>query len=157
MSRRRRWTDGAAIRAIIAITCLRRRPRRGFDMADVYGAVFRNVLFPGWESMLRGRPTLKRLAYLEKTQWRPRAEIAAQQFADLKRLIEHAARNVPFYREHWRAHWEAAGAHPEALRSLDDLLQFPVVTRDRARESQESRVSTAEPRPTIRKTTGGTT
>ena len=65
---------------------------------DLYRHLFSRVLYPAWESGLRGRPTLRRLAYLEKTQWRPFDELEAIQAGALQRLLRHAYENVPFYR-----------------------------------------------------------
>jgi len=81
-------------------------------IGDMYGALLRNVLVPGWESGIRRRPTLQRLAWLEKTQWRSLDELEALQAADLKRLWRHTFAHVPFYRQ--RA--EAAGVGPDDIR-----------------------------------------
>jgi phenylacetate-CoA ligase len=120
---------------------------------ELYSTVFRKVLYPGWETVLRGRPTLHRLEYLEKTQWRSADELAAQQWADLKRLLRHAHEHVPYYRERFAR----AGVTPGDVRSLDDLGKLPIMTRDDARDTLDARASTVEPRAVIRKTTGGTT
>jgi phenylacetate-CoA ligase len=60
---------------------------------------------------------------------------------------------VPFYRRRF----EEAGLTPHAIREPEDLSRLPILTRAEARSSGEERISRAEPRPTIRKTTGGTT
>lgn len=76
------------------------------------------------------------------------------QYRQLKRLIEHAWNNVPFYRRHW----ESAGFEPSMFRSLDDMRLIPVVDRNMliahrdefiARGTDMSRMSLI--------TTGGTT
>lgn len=59
---------------------------------------------------------------------RPRLPLAttrAYQLAALKRLVAHAAANVPLYREKYRA----AGVTAKDLRSLDDLRHFPTVSK----------------------------
>ncbi len=55
-----------------------------------------------------------------------RDEIAALQLTRLKWSVRHAYDNVP----HWRAKCEAAGVHPEDLRTLEDLAKFPFTTKD---------------------------
>jgi phenylacetate-CoA ligase len=120
---------------------------------DIYGPLLRHFLFPAWETRLRRRPTLARLDYLEKTQWRSLDELEAQRTADLRRLIAHAYQNVPFY----RARFDAAGIGPGDVREAADLRELPLFTRDQARDSVGERTSTAAPLPRIRKTTGGTT
>lgn len=123
-------------------------------MADNwYARLLRGVLHPGWEQIVRRRPTLDRLAYLEKTQWRSPDELRALQTAALRRLVTHAWEKVPFYRRRM----ELAGVGPDDLRTPEDLQRLPVLTREQARASFETRRSTAPPLPTIRKSTGGTT
>ena len=43
----------------------------------------------------------------------------------LRRLVAHAHRTVPFYRERW----DACGIDPRSIRSLDDLEKLPIVTK----------------------------
>ncbi len=57
---------------------------------SLYGALLRDVLIPGWEGRLRGRPTHARLDWLERTQWRPLEELEALQLGALRRLLKHA-------------------------------------------------------------------
>ena len=122
-------------------------------MTDYYGPLFQRVLYPTWETRLRKRPTLQRLAYLDKTQWRSLDELFATQFGELRRLLDHAYRNVPFYRRKL----DAAGVTPGDVKSVDDLIKLPRMTRDEARDTLEERCSTVDPKPRVRKTTGGTT
>ncbi|MCS6854596.1 MAG: phenylacetate--CoA ligase [Elioraea sp.] len=55
-----------------------------------------------------------------------RDEIAALQLTRLKWSLRHAYDNVPY----WRAKCEAAGVHPDDLRTLDDLAKFPFTTKE---------------------------
>ncbi|WP_114374659.1 phenylacetate--CoA ligase PaaK [Elioraea thermophila] len=55
-----------------------------------------------------------------------RDEIAALQLSRLKWSVRHAYDNVP----HWRAKCEAAGVHPDDLRTLEDLAKFPFTTKE---------------------------
>ncbi|HEY7955971.1 MAG TPA: phenylacetate--CoA ligase family protein [Polyangia bacterium] len=119
--------------------------------ADLYARLFRRVLQPGYETLLRRRPTLSRLAHLEKTQLRPLDEICAQQVADLRRLLSHAHRHVPYYRRVL----DEAGVAPERVRSLDDLWRVPILRREQARAAGEERASTAPPFAVVRKGTSG--
>jgi phenylacetate-CoA ligase len=125
--------------------------RAGGDGMDLYGELFRAVLFPAWEGSVRRRPTAERLAWLEATQWKSRDELEAMQLDALRRLVAHAREHVPFYRE------RLDGIDEASLRSLDDLAKIPILSHDEARVDPERRESRAEPRPTIRKQTSGTT
>jgi phenylacetate-CoA ligase len=43
----------------------------------------------------------------------------------LRRVVEHAYRTVPFYRERW----DRAGVTPGSVRSLEDLARLPIVSK----------------------------
>ena len=120
-------------------------------MMDVYGAVYRRVLFPAWEGVLRGRSTLEHLRWLEQTQWRSADELAALQLGALRQLLRHAWTQAPFYRKRM----EAAGVTPEKVRSVEDLARLPILTREQAQAVGEERVATSPPTD-IRKSTSGT-
>jgi len=55
-----------------------------------------------------------------------RDEIASLQLSRLRWTLRHAYENVPFYRHRF----DAAGVHPEDLKSLEDLKKFPFTTKD---------------------------
>ena len=68
---------------------------------------------------------------LEPIETASRDEIAALQLERLRRTLAHVHRNVP----HYRAKFDAAGMHPEDLRSLEDLSRFPFTTKDDLRQT----------------------
>ncbi|MBY0563149.1 MAG: phenylacetate--CoA ligase [Hyphomonadaceae bacterium] len=55
-----------------------------------------------------------------------RDEISALQLARLKTTLAHAYRNVA----HYRAAFDAVGAHPDQLKTLSDLTHFPFTTKE---------------------------
>jgi phenylacetate-CoA ligase len=57
--------------------------------------------------------------------WRTPAEVAAYQEARLRRLIEHAHANVPYYRTLLRSH----GVTPAQIRTLADLDRIPISSK----------------------------
>ncbi|MEA2699457.1 MAG: hypothetical protein QOI66_3728 [Myxococcales bacterium] len=119
---------------------------------DTYGRLYQHILYPLWEGVLRGRPTLDRLRYLEKTQWRSLDELTAVAAGDLRRLLRHAHANVPFYRKRF----DAAGVGPDDVRGADELSRLPITTRDEARTGVDERAATAGATVDIRKATSGT-
>ncbi|QDC10376.1 phenylacetate--CoA ligase [Oceanicola sp. D3] len=60
-----------------------------------------------------------------------RDEIAALQLSRLKWSLTHAYENVPFY----RAKFDAAGVHPDDLKSLKDLAKFPFTVKSDLRDN----------------------
>jgi phenylacetate-CoA ligase len=61
----------------------------------------------------------------------PRDALAALQLKRLRRTLEHACAKVPYYR---RA-FEAAGAKPESLTSLGDIVRFPFTLKTDLRDN----------------------
>jgi len=122
-------------------------------MNDVYGELFRSVIYPSWETGLRRRPTLKHWQRLERTQWCSLDELEALQHAELVRLLEHSYERVPYYREQM----QARGLGPSDFRSLEDLNELPLLTREEATRCFEARKATTLHAPVIDKATSGTT
>ena len=117
---------------------------------DFYGALYRVALFRGWEA-IRRRPTMALLGHLERSQWLSLDELVARQTAALRRLLWRAHEDVPFYARRFREH----GVSPDDVRSPDDMLKLPLLTREDVREFADERVATKPPFPVITKTTSG--
>jgi phenylacetate-CoA ligase len=62
---------------------------------------------------------------LRRTEWSDAEEIRAQQLRQLRALLAHAARHVPYYRALLAEH--AIGA--EDIRSMDDVRRLPLLSR----------------------------
>jgi len=60
-----------------------------------------------------------------------RDEIAALQLERLKWSVRHAYDNVP----HYKATFDAAGAHPDDLKQLSDLSKFPFLSKQDLRDN----------------------
>jgi phenylacetate-CoA ligase len=87
--------------------------------------LFRNVLFPFYETRLRGRETLRRLDELERSQWRSEQDVRELSWRRLLAALQFAERNVPFYRARFAEH----GVRAADVKSPEDLLRLPVLTR----------------------------
>lgn len=123
---------------------------------EMYASVYRSILFPLWEGV-RGRPTLQRLHYLERTQFCSPDELDALQVGKLRRLLGHAWEHVPGYRRRM----EEAGLDPARLLHVDDMARLPVLTREQVQGDAASFVARAaagagKPR-LLTKSTSGTT
>ena len=68
----------------------------------------------------------KKLAWLQKTQFWTKAEIANYQNHQLRELIDFVYENVPFYRERF----DACGVKPEDIQTREDLKKLPVLTKE---------------------------
>jgi len=67
---------------------------------------------------------------METAQWLDPEQLKARAEQKLSLLLAHAARHVPFYRDHYRKH----GIDPEQLRTIEDLRVLPVLTKAKYRE-----------------------
>jgi phenylacetate-coenzyme A ligase PaaK-like adenylate-forming protein/N-dimethylarginine dimethylaminohydrolase len=123
-----------------------RPPRFAGGTMDVYGPLFRSVLFPLWERRVRQRPVVERWRQLKRTQWLSLDELAAMQRDQLSALLRHAYEHVPFYRRRF------GDATPD-----DGLAALPIVRRADLQRAGSEWASTVPPLPTVRKQTSGTT
>lgn len=68
---------------------------------------------------------------LEPIETASRDEISALQLQRLKWTLQHVYHNVP----HYRAKFDAAGVHPDDLKTLADLAKFPFTTKADLRDN----------------------
>src|SRR4051794_30392300 len=61
-----------------------------------------------------------------KNETMPRDQIDALQLVKLRRLCDWAYANTPFH----RTRFDAAGFHPDQLKTLDDIRRIPFMTRE---------------------------
>lgn len=120
---------------------------------DAYSALFRTVMLPGWERVVRRRDTLKYLAHLERSQWLGREEHEKQTVVALRHLLVHAGAHVPYYRDlfHERRFDPRTVSHPT------DLSVLPVLTREIVRERYDDLVDPAFRPTNLKKGTSGST
>jgi phenylacetate-CoA ligase len=86
-----------------------------------------------------------------KNETMPRDELRQLQLLKLRRMCEWAHARAPFHRRRF----EAAGFHPDQIKSLDDLRRLPMMTRDEWVASQKEKplwgdLIAATPRNAIR-------
>jgi len=70
-------------------------------------------------------------AQLDAIETASRDELVALQLRRLRWSVQHAYDNVP----HYRASFDAYGAHPSEIRELADLARFPFITKGAYREN----------------------
>jgi phenylacetate-CoA ligase len=102
-------------------------------MTDLYTAFASRVLFPLHER-LKGHDTVAVRRELEKTQWWSREQLESLRLARLHRLLDRAARSVPYYRDLFRRE----GFDPGAVKSLTDLARLPLLTKADIRAHSEA-------------------
>lgn len=123
-------------------------------MRNVYGTMFRRLLYPVYETGLRRRRTLGYLAEYERNQWLSGDEIAELQWRKLSRLIAHCWREVPYYRDSWGS---VGVSGPTDIRGPGDYARLPKLTKQDVREHFESLKAVSFRGRRLYKTTGGST
>ncbi len=119
---------------------------------NVYESLYRHLLLPTFDGLIKGRKTLRYLHEADRSQWLDRRSLEARQWADLLRILEYAYHHCEFYRESW----DQLGLSPKELTSYEDFVGWPLLTRDTIRE-QRTRLQTCASIKRIAKSTGGST
>jgi phenylacetate-CoA ligase len=120
---------------------------------SLYAFAYERYLFPMWQRFVRHRPIGEHLSLLDRTQWLAPSELARLQLSSLRALLRHAERNIPYWRELFRA----IGFDPRGVRSASDLEALPVLTREIIQERFEDLIDPERHPTNIRKGTSGTT
>ena len=95
----------------------------------------RNVAYPLWNLKDRSHK-LREYGRLQKSQWRSAEEVQSYQLGRLQAILEHAYTTVPYYRKHWERNPVAC-----PIDSLDDMRDFPVLSKKDVREFQDTLIS----------------
>jgi phenylacetate-CoA ligase len=113
----------------------------------------KHLIYPLYE-LLTGRRILSKLRELEASQWKSRAELEALQLEKLRRLLNYACQNVPYYKRVF----DQQGVSPQSIRSLEDFRRVPLLTKETIQEHRDELVSEAyRPDQLIPNHTGGST
>ena len=119
----------------------------------MYGALYRRVLVPVHERVIKRSHLLDRLAFVQQSQWWSRDRLFAFQRAELRRLIHHAYEQVPY----WRSVFERLKLTPGDIEREEDLRKLPVSTKDTMRAHRADLVAVGWRGRTWTKATGGST
>jgi phenylacetate-CoA ligase len=115
--------------------------------------LLRKIVYPAYRALKRD-DVLRYLDEMHRVQVMEPEEIRAFQWGKLKRLIEHAAVNVPYYRRVF----SDLGAEPGDFKSPDDLRSLPVLRKSDVRENLEDLIADGYPRSHLsHDETGGST
>lgn len=90
---------------------------------------------------------------MEQTQWGSPEEIRQFQWRELRRLLEHVYRSVPYYRKKY----EAAGIDIRDIRTPGDFAQLPPLTRAEVNAHRGELCSTVVTSKVLAHATGGST
>ena len=121
--------------------------------SHLYERLFRSVLFPAYETVVRRRSTASHIAEYEANQWLGAEQLAALQLKKLNLLLGHCWEHVPFLQSHWRS----AGCQPGELRHLSELAHYPTLSKAHISANYEGMTAVPWRGRTLSKVTGGST
>jgi len=100
------------------------------------------------------REALRALRHLRETQFWSYEKIREYQFNKLKRLLDHAYQNVPYYNRLFKD----MGVTPNDIRNFDNFKAIPILTKGIIRENFDNLIATNIPKnKLIPNSTGGST
>jgi phenylacetate-CoA ligase len=99
-----------------------------------------------------GSEFVKTYAFLQDSQWWDRAKLETYQLQQLQKLLDHAYKNVPYY----RSLFDSLGLRPEHVQDFSDLERIPFLTKEIIRNNLSMLKATNFPdRAFAGTTTGG--
>jgi len=110
-------------------------------MVGKYQLMMENLVLPIYD-IVRRTSRFKFGRVLQKTQWLPREETERLQTRNLRILLKHAYESVPYYRRMFRKR----RLTPDEIKSVDDLVKLPVLTKVDVRKNFGDLVSRSFPR-----------
>lgn len=113
-------------------------------MSRIYPLFIENIALPVYDIVKRTSMT-KFSHVLQKTQWLPRQEIKRLQTRNLRALLRHAYETVPYYRRIFRER----SLSPSDIKSSDDLMKLPILTKADIRKNLGDMVSRGFPKSSL--------
>jgi len=110
-------------------------------MGRFYSSIAQKIVLPIYD-IVRDTSRFKFGHFLEKTQWLSRREIDRLQNENLRALLKHAYDTVPYYRRVFRER----GLSPSDIKSVNDLVKLPVLTKADVRNNFGDLVSRGFPK-----------
>jgi len=92
----------------------------------MYSKIIKNIIFPLYQiKRQRDERYSTHMKLLDKTQWWSSSELQELQLKRLKKLLQHADENVPFYHKMFKK----ISFKPEFVTSVNDLNKLPILTK----------------------------
>ena len=114
----------------------------------MYPLIVRNVVYPvhNFVQGLKGYNTVKYEKKLMKSQWFTPAQLDELQQEKLRTLLEHAYKNVPFYRKVF----DKLRLKPSDIKDIEDLDKLPLLRKEEIRKNIPAFVAKNIPRKDLK-------
>jgi phenylacetate-CoA ligase len=117
---------------------------------STYSRILEGLLIPAYYR-LRGRKYAAYCDFLERSQWWSRDQVNEFQWREVRALLGHAFRTVPYYRKKYAA----VGAEYGDVKTREDFAKLPPLTRTEVNEHRTELCSTDPQSRLLPKATGG--
>jgi len=117
----------------------------------MYGILYRHLLLPVFDRLIKGRQTMTYWGRAEESQWWTRQEHESRQLDALRALLTHASTTCPYYAEEWNRLELNLGN----VTTLEAFHKWPLISRDTIRRNRVSMRSTDIHLKRMSKATGG--
>ncbi|HET9663825.1 MAG TPA: AMP-binding protein, partial [Burkholderiales bacterium] len=101
-------------------------------MTGLYTPLVSGVLFP-LQERLKNHDSVAVRRSLEESQWWDSERLQSLQLAGLRKLLQHAAEHVPYY----RTLFQAQGFDPRGVKALADVARLPLLSKADVRKNLE--------------------
>ena len=102
----------------------------------MFAQIVRRCIAPAWAVWERS-PYLVHYRRLVQTQYHSLETILCRQTRQMRDLLEHAYATSPF----WRRRFQEINFSPREFRSMEDLRQIPLLTKDDLRNHRDALIS----------------
>jgi phenylacetate-CoA ligase len=110
----------------------------------VVNVLAKNIIIPVYD-LRHGTNSISYLEQFKQSQWFPLEKIITLQNEHLNKIISHAYNNVPYYYNIF----DERGLKPADIRTADDLIKLPILTKSLIRKNIESMQAKDSPRRKI--------
>lgn len=94
--------------------------------------LYKHLAIP-FVDLVRRTDSIKVFRNLNESQWKPCEELEEVQLQRLRRLLIHAGKHVPYYKDLFAQ----CEFNPEKIQALSDIAQLPLLTKDILRREKE--------------------
>lgn len=116
-------------------------------------ALAKSIGYP-LQDFFRNTDILEKLTFLKESQYWDYEKTKDYQSHKLRKLVEHAYKNVPYYKELF----DGIKLKPSDIKSVDDIQKIPILTKEIVRDENEKLVAKDFDMRYVKKgKTGGTT
>ena len=101
-----------------------------------------------------GRDFINTYSFLEESQWWSRPKLEEYQMEQIKKLLEHAYKNVPYYTSLFNEY----GINVKSIQNFNDMRRIPYLTKDIVRNNLDQLIDkNINKNKIVKVVTGGTT